>query len=342
MAPSSNSNHLPRVPVARSVRLRNIRVFALPLASFALAVIGWGYLWNWQSGQVVLIGQVDSFRINVNSPTSGLVARMPHHTRLQWSLFDPIQAGDVIAEFDDTEYRNEVARFEFEIEKLKKELTRWQTAATAALGDAAGEANPLDEVVQHEIDLLDEARLTIELPPDGSLDEMREAPELAFEELDATMLVELDRIRTTRAELLLRVDELRLTRQNLQIRAPISGTLVDFFCAPGQQLHMGGPVATIAADHGRMIIGYLPENSPYKPEVGMMVALRSRGHGATPVTSTIEEIATQLSPIPTRLSGNPAITQWGMPIRITMPSDVEFRAGSLVDIIVYGVKDDGI
>ena len=341
MASTSNPSHLPRVPVARSVRLRRLRVLAAPVACFMLAVLAWGYLWNWQSGQVVLIGQVDAFRVNVNSPTSGLVARMPHHTRLQWSLFDSIEAGDVIAEFDDSEYRNEVARFEFEIDKLKKEFSRWGAAAHTALGNSADEANPFEELLHHELAQLDEARFAVETPPDGTLIELDEGPSLPAEGLDPALLAEIERLRTSRAELLLRVSDLRLMRENLQIRAPIGGTLVDFFCAPGQRLHMGGPVATIAVDHGRHVIAYLPENSPYKPEVGMLVAVRSRGHSSTPASTTIEEVANQLSPIPPRLTGNPAIVQWGLPIRIAMPMDVEFRAGSLVDILVYGVKDEG-
>lgn len=342
MASNPTSNHLPRVPVARSVHLRRLRVFAMPLACFMLAVVGWGYLWNRQAGQVVLIGQVDAFRVNVNSPISGLVTRMPHHTRLQWSLFDSIQAGDVIAEFDDSEYRNQLARFEFEIEQAKKDLARWQTTATSSREDSAGDEDPIATLVSLEVQQLDDALFSVESPPDGELDEpsSEEDPLLSLG-LEQSLVDQMEQIRTRRKELLLRVGELRVMRDNLQIRAPISGTLVEFFCAPGQRLHMGGPVATIAADYGRNVIAYLPEESPYKPEPGMLVSLRSRGHGSTPVDSTIEEVADQLSPIPLRLSGNPAVIQWGMPIRIAMPLDAEFRAGSLVDILVQGVKDEG-
>jgi multidrug resistance efflux pump len=341
MANLSSENRLPRVPVARSVRLRHLRVFAIPVLSFLLAVVAWGYLWDRQSGQLVLVGQVDSFRINVNSPTSGLITRMPHPTRLQWSLFDPIEAGDVIAEFDDTEYRNHLARFEFQIDQAKKNLVAWQSAASEVLLSAEGAKTSLDEVVQYEIGLLDNARFAVEgdlvdSAADGEEEDPIPTPDSS---IDATLLAQLDRLRTSREELLLRVDELRLMRDNLQIRAPISGTLVDFFCAPGQRLALGGPVATIAAAQGRNVIAYLPESAPQKPEVGMLVALRSRSPGATLVSSTIEEVASQLSPIPTRQSGNPAIVQWGIPVRITMPTEVEFRAGSLVDVLVYGAVD---
>lgn len=337
MASFSSPSRLPRVPVAASVRLRRLRVYAVPVLSFVLAVVGWGYLWKWQSGQVVLVGQVDSFRVSVNSPISGLVIRMPHPTRLQWSLFDPIEAGDVIAEFDDTEFRTQVARFEFQLDQLKKNLADWQAEA------AEGESAPtnLEQVVHHELQLLDEARFAIEEELAGSSDEdepQEEAP-VPDAPLNESLLADLDRLRTQRAELLLRVDELRLMRDNLQIRAPISGTLVEFFCAPGQRLALGGPVATIAAAQGRNVVAFLPEGSPHKPEIGMLVALRSRSPGATPVNSTIEEVASQLSPIPPRQSGNPAIVQWGLPIRIAMPTEVEFRAGSLVDVLVYGVND---
>jgi multidrug resistance efflux pump len=341
MSSPTSSNRPPRVPVAPSVRLRRLRVYAVPVLSFLLAVVAWGYLWERQAGQMVLVGQVDSFRVNVNSPTSGLVARMPHPTRLQWSLFDPIEAGDVIAEFDDTEFRAQLARFEFQIDQVKKSLDQWQATAKLSLRDSEEKVAAIDEVVHYELGLLDDARFAVE---DGLLsgsDEKEEetpAPN-PDSSLDATLLAELERLRTIRTELLLRVDELRVARDNLQIRAPISGTLVDFFCAPGQRLALGNPVATIAAAQGRNVIAYVPEGVPQKPEVGMLVALRSRSPGATPVSSTIEEVASQYSPIPPRQTGNPALVQWGIPIRITLPTEGEFRAGSLVDVLVYGVTD---
>lgn len=93
-----------RVPVARSVRLRRLRVRVLPVACLLISALAWMLLWDFQARSVHGIGRVSTLRIDIMSPASGLIARMPHNTGLQWSLFDHIRDGDVIAEYDDSEW----------------------------------------------------------------------------------------------------------------------------------------------------------------------------------------------------------------------------------------------
>src|SRR5690606_30919395 len=168
-----------------------------------------------------------------------------------WSLFDPIEAGDVIAEFDDSEYRAALQRFEHELDTLAAELQRWQASAAEELSEQLAEA--IEAAVGHELDSIDAARALVH-SDSGAFDEQddasgSESPPLP-EDLTPQVREHLERLRTARASLAIRSVELRIMRQALEIRAPISGTLVGFYCAPGQQVHLGGPIATIAANHG--------------------------------------------------------------------------------------------
>ena len=67
------------------------------------SLAAWITLWNVQAKSVNGVGRVSTLRIDITSPASGLIARMPHNTGLQWSLFDHVREGDVIAEYDDGE-----------------------------------------------------------------------------------------------------------------------------------------------------------------------------------------------------------------------------------------------
>lgn len=313
----------------------------MPIACFLIALVGWGFLWQRQAQEVYGIGQVDALRINVNSPATGLVARMPHHTRLQWNLFDQIDAGDVIAEFDDSEYQAALQRFEFELDTLAGELKRWQASA----GEDQSEefAATLESVVNHELDAIDLARTLAQSESaafDGQGDEATNPTPPLPAELSTQAREQLDRLRAARASLAIRSTELRVMRQALEIRAPISGTLVGFYCAPGQQVHLGGPIATIAANHGRHIVSYLPEATHYKPEPGMSVVVRSRSVGSKPLESVIEEVGNQLMEIPPRQSTNPTAVVWGLPVRIAMPMDVEFQPGALVDVVFHRHEEE--
>src|SRR5687768_904224 len=90
-----------RIPLAWSVRWRRVRLQALPLASFVVAVAMCAVLWHERGAAVHGIGEVDALRIDVTSPTAGMVTALPHRSGGQWSLYDQVVKGDVIATFDD-------------------------------------------------------------------------------------------------------------------------------------------------------------------------------------------------------------------------------------------------
>lgn len=220
-------NHEKRIPLAWTARWRRIRLHVIPVVCFLLAVVACGWLWQRQETALRTIGEVDTLRIDVTSPITGMVIALPHGTGGQWNLYDHVLADDVIA--------------------------------------------------------------TIENPQSQS--------------------------------------------EPLEIRAPISGTIVDVGCWPRQTVPQGGLIATIAADYGRHIVSYVPEDSPIVPRPGMLVTLRAREAGSQGILSKIEEVGGQIERIPAhqREGSNPAAR--GLPVRIKLPADLSLRPGAEVSVV---------
>jgi multidrug resistance efflux pump len=120
----------------------------------------------------------------------------------------------------------------------------------------------------------------------------------------------------------------------IEVQAPISGTLVALHSWPGQTVIAGSPIATIAADHGQHIIGYIPENSTVVAAPGMLVTLRARAVGARRVKSEIEQVGHQVEEVPQHQTSSLTTPEWGTPVRIKMPNDLVLRPGTLVDIML--------
>ena len=220
-----------RIPLAWSVRWRRLRSQGIPIAIFVAAVVASGWLWRERGVGMQSVGEVDSPRVDVTSPTTGRIVALPNQTSGHWSVYDRIRAGEVIARIE-------------------------------------------------------------EQPPEAG--------------------------------------------KMLEIQAPISGTLVDVRCWPGQTVIPGQLIATIAADHGQHIVGYIPEESSLAAKPGMRVTLRTRTAGGQRMTSAVEEVGQQIEQIPRHQRTSSTMPQWGTAVRIKMPNDAALRPGALVDVLFDG------
>lgn len=217
-----------RVPLAWSVRWRRIRSQGVPAAVFLLAVVASGWLWRERGVSLQSVGEVSSSQVDVTSPTTGRIVALAKQSTGNWSVYDRVEAGEVIARIEEE--------------------------------SGGGGA-------------------TIELS------------------------------------------------------APISGTLVAIRCSPGQTVVPGQLIATIAADHGRHIVGYIPEESTLSTRPGMRVTLRGRAAGSPVVTGEVEVVGSQIEKIPRHQRMSATLPQWGTPVRIKVPGDTALRPGALVDVV---------
>jgi hypothetical protein len=216
-----------RIPRAQAVTWRRLRAKGVPILVFVVAVGASAWLLIRTGGSVSVVGKVDSLRVDVTSPAAAVVVDLPNRAGGQWSIYEQVQAGDIVAVLEDQQQ-----------EPVKV----------------------------------------------------------------------------------------------IEVRAPISGTLVGIHCWPGQSVIHGGAIVTIAADHARHLVGYLPEEVPLVAKPGMRVTVRPRTGMKTTFTSEVEFVGNQVEPLPGHLCAAATMPQWGVPVRIKMPSEIILPPGSLVDI----------
>lgn len=325
-----------RIPLAWTVRWRRIRSQTFPVFAFVLALLASGLLWQWHGASVQGVGEVDGLRVDITSPTAGLVIALPHNTRGQWTVFDHVQAGDIIARIDDQQLEATKSLLRRDIKELVEQVNQLQAEHGEADDTEATEL--VRRAWEYELSRLQSLEQFLATTPQLTVNEIRDLgaplPELP-DTVAAQTRDELVRLREARRGLDLRWEELSLRTGLLEIPAPISGTLVNVYCWPGQIVHPGGLIATIAADHGQHIVGYIPEDSSILPKVGMQVSLRARVARSPRVNSVVEEVGKQIERIPSHQRAMATMPQWGLPVRIKMPADTALRPGALVDIVFH-------
>ena len=83
---------LPLIPTPPAQRWREFRIQNLPVLVFATAFLCAFYLWRESVTPATLVGEVETIRADETSPDSGLL------TNLWVTRFQPVKAGDVVAE----------------------------------------------------------------------------------------------------------------------------------------------------------------------------------------------------------------------------------------------------
>ena len=130
-----------------------------------------------------------------------------------------------------------------------------------------------------------------------------------------------------------RVQELRLQIRELVVRAPVSGAIAAVHRWPGQYIQAGDPIVTVATEHGRYIVGYIRPGHPVRPQVGMLVNVRSRIPGQLPLSATVTKVGPQFEAAPDELLQDPRRPEWVLPIRVSFPASLNARPGELVDLM---------
>ncbi|MCH8344214.1 MAG: HlyD family efflux transporter periplasmic adaptor subunit [Planctomycetes bacterium] len=134
-----------------------------------------------------------------------------------------------------------------------------------------------------------------------------------------------------------RIRELEIHVESLEIRSPIRGTISAVYFRPGQAVRAGDPILSIADEHGRDIVAYLRQHRRLEPTVGMAVDVAVRSTDRKMVRTWVNHVGAQIEPVPLHQLRNPNVLEWGLPVRIAMPTGLTLRPGELVDLTFRGL-----
>lgn len=117
--------------------------------------------------------------------------------------------------------------------------------------------------------------------------------------------------------------------------APFDGHLTRVFRHPGDFVNIGEPIAEIRSKHAESIIGYLKAPFAVHPEVGMEVDVVPRSSGrAVAARASVLGVGPQFEALqPAFLRPMPVtIEERALPVLISLPEQVSFVPGDIVDI----------
>lgn len=128
-----------------------------------------------------------------------------------------------------------------------------------------------------------------------------------------------------------RIEDIEYRLDTLDIRAPITGRVTSLNCVPGQAVIPGQVIMTITSDVSGQVISYIRQDQRFKPVAGMPVELRSQIEGAT-VHAEVKQVGPRVESIPSQQLRDPKMPEWGIPVMISIPPEIKFRPGELVEV----------
>jgi multidrug resistance efflux pump len=145
-----------------------------------------------------------------------------------------------------------------------------------------------------------------------------------------------DHLKSLRTALANREEELASLNASLSslqqgVTAPVSGTVYKIFLRPGQLAKAGEPVMEISADGSTYVVSYLREAEQYiRPTPHMQVEVRPRADPKRVVPGTVDTVGSTVESVPARQLRDQKVPEWGLPVRLTIPSDANLRPGEIV------------
>lgn len=129
-----------------------------------------------------------------------------------------------------------------------------------------------------------------------------------------------------------KIKEVQVQISLLTIRSPIHGMISQINHWPQSAIRAGDPIITVASDERRYLVSYVRQEQHVDPKEHMDVDVRKRAAISPTVRTVVERVGPQIELIPEHLRRDPKMPEWGVPVRITLPSDFAGRPGELFEV----------
>ena len=312
-----------RIPTPWPRLVQRLRYQAVPVVTLLISVLLAGWLWARRGGNAASVGEVNVVRLNINARLDGILADLPG--KKVYKVFDTVASGETIARLDRSVIDAQIARFQSELDQMRTELeaqTKGGPATRPAVGGALKPGVP-------------------SVSPSTSNNADNAMPALDYVQSAAAL-----RIGIAGHEARIRELEGRLLE--LDIKAPISGTIVQVVRMPGQAVQAGQPIMVIASEKGEYIVSYIRQYQPIKPTPGTPVEVRVRSTLAS-VQSKVISVGPQMELVPESQRKDVRVPEWGVPVHVEIPTKgtgkseeqaIALRPGELVDLFFYTASAD--
>ena len=326
------------IPTPLPLLMRRVRYQVVPIATLVISLALSGWLWVRRGGSVTAIGSVNAVQVTVNSNVDGRLIQLPRKVE----VFNVVSAGEVVARLDsshiqaqidrETERLNEVRRQLEMLNKIKpKNPTTAPTTPTTPANASTPAANDEAAAAAAVARMKGSARKAIinaEVAEADAGDDIVNTP-LLQNKLSLEMMA-----NTYQAN----IQELEQKMLALDIKAPISGTIVSIHRYPGQAVNAGQQIMTIASEKGDYIVTYVRQSQVMQPKQNMVVNVHLRSSPRT-FRSYIKDIGPQVEKVPPEHTKDSRYIEWGIPVHIAIPIDpmhpgqpIQMRPGELVDL----------
>tara|TARA_A100001011_G_scaffold311394_1_gene328395 strand:+ start:2103 stop:3239 length:1137 start_codon:yes stop_codon:yes gene_type:complete len=337
----------------------------LPAIVFVVALLAVITLWDRHLTSPSLIGQVQTTRLNIRTPSGGTI------TNLTVQLFQQIQKGDTIAKLDPGDPLTALGN-QADLLLAKKELLQLMNLTTA--GSAFDiQRNVLDkERLRTELMQQKVALASAEVSLQNLENEWSRAKDLHIQELLSDSLYDLaeknylaaraeveernilikDLGKTIQSiekliassqeieEVKLDIDRTTLQRsiakleQEWVIRAPATGTVTAIQKRNGEMVSSSESIITLTQTQSDMVIAYLPQGSEIPVLVGQSVNIKTRTQSVRECQATIVRVGTSYEVMPDMLSQLQLykLGGIGVPLIVKLPPDFHCLPGEMVNI----------
>ncbi|NLX13971.1 MAG: HlyD family efflux transporter periplasmic adaptor subunit [Phycisphaerales bacterium] len=131
------------------------------------------------------------------------------------------------------------------------------------------------------------------------------------------------------------IDELSLEHTMLVLKSPMDGVVSQILRGAGESVRSGEPILTVVSTRPAQIIAYIAPAQASRLTAGTPVRLETmrESNSRQTLDSRIEAVGPQVEQIPTRLWRNPAVPEWGWPVKIMVPTELEILCGETVGVI---------
>lgn len=119
---------------------------------------------------------------------------------------------------------------------------------------------------------------------------------------------------------------------SVDLPSPLDGVITKVGGLPGQWIGRGETILQIASSKPTFITCHVPDNGSKPPEPGTMVAVRLRGGGNRWAAAEIEGIGPIVASAIIYDGTSTGASIRGVPVRITLPTDLPLKPGTLVDV----------